>query len=61
MIEPDLPDVGVYLYVYENGKCVRDFLQNDVLTCIEVAFQDYGVPRGKWRKTAESARIPDSK
>jgi len=48
VIEEDKPDVGVYLYVYEGGKCVRDFLQNDVTTCIDMAFEDYGVAKNLW-------------
>jgi len=38
VIEEDNPDVGVFLYVYQDGKCVRDFLQNDKATCTEIAF-----------------------
>ena len=49
-IIPDNPDVGVYLYVYDDGRCVRDELQNDVETCKEIAFEDYGVPKDVWRK-----------
>ena len=25
-IEEDYPEVEIYLYVYENGNCIRDFL-----------------------------------
>lgn len=50
IIEEDNPDVGVYLYVYEDGKCARDLLQNDIPTCIAVAFEEYGVPRDLWRE-----------
>ena len=48
-IVPDEPDVGVYLYVYDNSLCIRDVLQNDAKTCIEIAFEDYGVPRDVWQ------------
>jgi len=50
-IVPDEPDVGVYLYVYDNSLCIRDELQNDVKTCIEIAFEDYGVPRDVWQSS----------
>lgn len=49
-IEEDYPEVGVYLYVYENGNCVRDFLQNDVDTCKDLAYEEYQVPLDKWIK-----------
>jgi hypothetical protein len=45
----DKPEVGVYLYVYENGRCVRDELQNDVEACKDVAFEDYGVSKDSWK------------
>ena len=49
-IEEDYPEVGVYLYVYENGNCIRDFLQNDVDTCKDLAYEEYQVPLDKWIK-----------
>ena len=50
VIEEDLPEVGVYLYVFEGDKCVEDVLQNDIATCIMVALEDYGVPKELWIK-----------
>ncbi len=47
-IEEDYPEVGVYLYVYKNGKCVSDYLQNDIHTCKEIALEKYQVPLEKW-------------
>lgn len=47
-IEEDYPEVGVYLYVYENGNCIRDFLQNDINTCKDLAYEEYRVPLDKW-------------
>ncbi len=32
-IEEDYHEVGAYLYVYEAGNCIKDFLQNDIYTC----------------------------
>lgn len=49
-IEEDLPEVGVYLHVYEKGNCIRDFLQNDIDTCKDLAYQEYKVPLNKWIK-----------
>ncbi len=47
-IEEDYPEVGVYLYVYENGKCIKDYLQNNIEACKEIAFEEYEVPIGVW-------------
>jgi len=49
-IEQDRPEVGAYLYVYENGLCIQDYLQNDVNMCIEFAYEDFGVPVDAWQK-----------
>ncbi len=49
-IEEDYPEVGAYLYVYEDGICVRDFLQNDIDTCKDLAYEEYQVPLDKWIK-----------
>ena len=57
-IVPDKPEVGVYLYVYEGSRCVRDELQNDEETCKEIALEDYGVPKDIWRKDeSKSAKL----
>ena len=48
-IEEDLPEVGCYLLVFENGKSIKDYLQNDVLMCKEIAFQDYSIPIDAWK------------
>lgn len=47
-IEEDYPEVGVYLYVFDNSNCIKDFLQNDIQTCKELAYQEYQVPLDKW-------------
>lgn len=47
-IEEDLPEVGVYLYVYRNNKCFKDYLQNSIDTCKEIALEEFGVPLEKW-------------
>ena len=43
-IEEDYPDVGWYLYVYEGETCIKDYLQNNVETAKQIAFEDYQVP-----------------
>ena len=48
IIEEDLPGVGFYLYVYEDGKCTRDYLQDAISICKKVAFENYGVPYNRW-------------
>ena len=47
-IEEDYPEVGVYLYVFENGKCIKDYLQNDIETCKLIAFEEYNIPQNSW-------------
>ena len=47
-IEEDFPDVGVYLYVYNDGICIVDDLQNDIETCKQIAFEDFQVPFNNW-------------
>jgi hypothetical protein len=44
-IEQDLPDVGVYLYVFnEQGKCIKDFLQSSEEAAKHFAFEEFDVP-----------------
>jgi hypothetical protein len=47
-IEEDYPAVGSYLYVYENGKCVKDYLQNSFSECMDFASEEFGVPLEMW-------------
>jgi hypothetical protein len=49
VIEEDNPDVGVYLYIYDARRCIRDILQNDIATCKQVALEEYGVSLQQWR------------
>jgi hypothetical protein len=49
-IEEDYPEVGAYLYVYENGKCVYDYLQNSIKDCMEFAVEQFGVPINSWNE-----------
>jgi len=49
-IEENLPDVGFYLYVFKNGKCIRDDDQDTLQACKEVALEMYGVPMDAWRE-----------
>lgn len=48
VIEPDLPDVGAYLRIYENGKDIADYLQDSVEACKDFALEDFGVPMDAW-------------
>jgi len=40
---------GFYLYVFENNRCIRDHLQDTLELAIEVAFEDYQVPKDLWK------------
>ncbi|MDC7125728.1 MAG: hypothetical protein PQJ46_09170 [Spirochaetales bacterium] len=50
IIEEDNPAVGFYLYVYENEKCIKDYLQNTLSIAKECAFEDYNVPMEIWQE-----------
>jgi hypothetical protein len=47
-IEEDNPEVGVYLYVYEDSKCIYDYLQDSIKDCMEFADEEFGVPINSW-------------
>lgn len=47
-IEEDYPEIGVYLYVIENGRCIQDYLQNSIEMCKCFAFKEHGVPMNSW-------------
>ena len=50
IIEEDNPGIGFYLYVNENGVCVRDYLQNTLTIAKECALRDFSVPLNKWKE-----------
>jgi hypothetical protein len=41
---------GFYLYVYENDRCIRDDLQDTLEVAIDVALEDFGVPKDSWKR-----------
>ena len=54
-IKDDFPDVGAYLYIWdEKGVGVGDHLQDSVQICMEQALEDYGVPLDSWMKVEQS-------
>jgi hypothetical protein len=57
-IEEDYPEVGVYLYVFEDGECTRDSLQNDIETCKKIAYEDYKVPIDAWTLAEDKKASP---
>jgi hypothetical protein len=44
--------VGVYLYVYEDDRCIRDHLQDSLEMAVNTAFEDYQVPKDQWQRVA---------
>ena len=48
IIEEDIPDVGAYLYVYEKDKCIYDYLQDNIVNCQKLAFENFEVPLDSW-------------
>ncbi len=49
-IEEDYPEVGAYLFVHENGKCIFDYLQNSIKDCMEFAAEQFSVPIDSWNE-----------
>jgi hypothetical protein len=50
-LTPGVPDqFGYYLYVYENGKGIYDYLQDTLAITIDQAFEQFGVPKDAWRQ-----------
>jgi len=47
-IVEDLPEVGFYLYVYDNNNCLEDHLQDTEQISKEFALEEYGVPLDSW-------------
>jgi hypothetical protein len=47
------PLAGFYLYIFEDGKCICDYLQDTLEIAMESAQEDYGVPRNVWKKIEE--------
>ena len=48
-IEEDYPEVGAYLYIYENGQCIFDYLQDNIKMCKEFAFEKFNIPINSWK------------
>ena len=48
VIKEDYPEIGAYLYVYKENKCIEDYLQNDIHICKIIAFEEFNVPMDKW-------------
>ena len=48
-IEHD-PLVGYMFYVYENGKCTKDYLQFTFDAATAQALEEYQVPLNGWKK-----------
>lgn len=42
----DIP--GFYLYIYENNICTHDYLQDTLEIAMDVALEDYNVPKDSW-------------
>lgn len=52
-IEEDYHKVGAYLYIIENNKCIKDYLQKNIEACKSLAFEEYGIPTEYWNLTEE--------
>ncbi|QMU62224.1 MAG: hypothetical protein GKR92_11180 [Gammaproteobacteria bacterium] len=50
VIKEDLPEVGWYLFVYENDICIKDYLQETLAIAKEQAQEDCSVPENAWEE-----------
>ncbi|WP_406685316.1 hypothetical protein N1F78_06215 [Seonamhaeicola sp. MEBiC1930] len=49
IIEEDLPEIGWYIYVFDNnGKCISDHLQDDYNTAVAFAHEEYKIEKNNW-------------
>jgi hypothetical protein len=49
IIEEDTPETGWFLYVYENEKCIADYMQDSLELTKEFAFEEYEVAMNSWK------------
>jgi hypothetical protein len=45
----DLDIPGFYLYVYDGDLCTHDYLQDTLQIAINLAFDEYNVPKDAWK------------
>ena len=50
IIEEDKAEVGWYLYIYENGICTKDYLQDSLALAKEFAKENFLVSKELWRE-----------
>lgn len=48
-IEEFSPEYGFYLFIYENGECTYDYMQDTVEDCKGFAFEEFNVPLDCWK------------
>jgi hypothetical protein len=44
------PSIGFYIYLFEDGKCIRDYLQDTLELAMECAWEDFGVQKDARKK-----------
>jgi hypothetical protein len=50
IIDEDLPDIGFNLYVFENDKCISDYIQNTLEIVKNFAYEKYSIPKDAWHE-----------
>lgn len=45
------PSAGFYLYVFEDGKCMQNHVQDTLEMAIEYAQKNYDVPKNAWKES----------
>jgi len=50
ILEEDLPEVGWYIYVFDNnGNCIGDHLQDNYDMAIAFTSEEYKIDKDNWR------------
>ncbi len=50
IIQEDSPEIGFYLYVYQNGKCTHDYVQDSIESCKDFTLEEFNVPKSAWQQ-----------
>jgi len=53
VIEQDLPEIGAYLRIYEDGRDIADYLQDSIEDCKAFALEEFDVSTESWNRIKE--------
>lgn len=58
-IEEFSPEYGFYIFVYENGECICDYVQDTVEICQEFALEEFNVPIESWKISEKETKLTE--